>query len=79
MFVRIIQALIDFVVWFAGGLISLLPNSPFSWSIQLPEWAGWIGYFVPWQAMLTVLGTYLVAVGSYYVVRVALRWIRAIG
>lgn len=73
----IIQAFADVVI----SLMSLLPASPFTWdwSFLPPGMAGWINYFIPVPALVSVLMSYVLAVAVWYLVRWILRFVRYIG
>lgn len=78
MLIKILNALISVVSFVINFIISALPVSPFSWSFDLPSWASWIGVFVPFGSMVTVFGVYLIAVATWYLYSVALRWIKVV-
>lgn len=64
----------------ASSLLMILPDSPFQWNLggssSLLTWLFWL---VPIPGILTLLGAYVTAVASYYLIRVALRWIKVVG
>lgn len=76
------------VNWFINGIasalsavLSLLPSDPLSqvdWSAVAP-YLGTVNYFIPVGAIVTLLGSYLVAVALWYLYRWVLRFIRFIG
>ncbi|MNJ00434.1 hypothetical protein D3C73_1597640 [compost metagenome] len=77
--IEILNAIIKGFASVVGGLVSILPSSPFTWDLgALGAYMPVINYFIPFQAMATMMGTYLVAVGLWYVVRWALRLIQYI-
>lgn len=60
-------------------LFALLPDSPFVYVMNLEsDWIGYINYFLPMNAMVAHIELFLVAVAIYYVIRIALRWAKAI-
>lgn len=71
-------------IWdaFAQALLSVLPTSPFAGYIDafrdLP-FLGWINWFVPVRAILTVLASWLGAVALFYLYSIAMRWLKIIG
>lgn len=79
MLVRILNGIFYLIGSLLQGLLNLLPNTPFNVDINIPHWARVVGYVVPWQEMLMVFTAYLSAVGVYMVVRVLLRWVKAVG
>lgn len=62
-------------------IMSVLPTSPFRPHIDdlanIP-YLGYINWFVPVGTFIAIGGTYLAAVGMYYIYMIALRWIKAI-
>jgi hypothetical protein len=58
-----------------GAVLSLLPNSPFSWSLGgIGTYWGYVTVFIPIPEMITEMGLYLSAVLAYYSIRVILRF-----
>jgi len=76
----IFNSLISLLGTAAVALLQLLPNSPFNWSIagasQLTVWIFWL---IPIPQILTLVTSYVTAVALYYVIRVALRWVKVVG
>ena len=79
--------LIDFVNWLiqqvgnlGQGIIDLLPTSPLQWmngiDHQLLKWINWL---IPVGEMIVAAQVWLVCIGLWYVVRVALNWIKVTG
>ncbi len=69
----------------ANGLmnqvIDLLPKSPIVYLSANPtvsKYLSYINWFIPIYSMLTLLEGWLVAIATYYVVQIILRWIKAI-
>ncbi len=62
-------------------LLSALPDSPFKPELfgELPEWMDWVGVFIPWEGMITITYIYVGAVLVYYILRIALRWVKGVG
>lgn len=79
MLVNFLNGLFSIVELLFESLIMLLPHSPFNFDLVIPDWARWPAVFIPWQAMIAMTASYTAAVLLYYVVRVALRWIKAVG
>jgi hypothetical protein len=79
-----IISLINKVIAAVGSAISaifmLLPSSPFLWVEQIDsqvlEVINWI---LPVSAMISHIQLYVTAVAIYYVLRIALRWLKAAG
>lgn len=71
-------------IWevFAEALMKVLPTSPFSRYIDAfrdMPFLGWINWFVPIRAMLTVFSSWLGAVALFYLYSIAMRWLKVIG
>lgn len=79
MVVAIINGLFRFVEIAFTYLINIFPVTPFSFEINLPEWARWVGILIPYREMAVFMTTYIGAVMTYYIVRVAARWIKLVG
>lgn len=77
---------IDFLNWILEGIaegllwiIDLLPQSPFAdWQTDPPPEInlGYITWFIPFPTMLVHFAGFLVALGVYYLYRVAARWLK---
>ena len=67
---------------FSEALMQVLPISPFQQYIDqfrsLP-YLGWLNWFFPVGACLTVMAAWLVAVGLFYLYSILMRWIKIIG
>lgn len=79
MFVAIINKFIESIGTLVGALFLLLPSSPFQ---NIPSldgtWISYINYFIPVGTILAHTALYITAVGAYYLIRIALRWAKAI-
>lgn len=64
-----------------NAVLFLLPDSPFA-DIEIPaevkKILGYVNYFVPIRAMLGIAGSWLAAIGIYYLYQVILRKVHAI-
>lgn len=74
----IIQTIGDLI----GGIISLLPLSPFTtfeskWfgEIKFIEWVEWI---IPIDAIMSLIGSFVFAVATYYIMKWTLSWLKLI-
>ena len=77
--ITIINTLIAKVGAVITLLFALLPDSPFIYVMNLEsDWIGYINYFLPMAPMVAHIELFLVAVAIYYVIRIALRWAKAI-
>ena len=67
---------------FSEALMQVLPISPFQQYIDqfrsLP-YLGWLNWFFPVGACLTVMAAWLVAVGLFYLYSILMRWLKIIG
>jgi hypothetical protein len=75
--------LINKVIAAAGKVITVLfiwlPDSPFQYVIELNNsWIGYINYIIPVPGIIAHMSLYITAVAIYYVVRIALRWVKGI-
>lgn len=73
--------IINYVISSIGSLITvflnMLPNSPFQYIETIDiSWIKWINYILPISQCVAVLENYLIAVTTYYIIRVVLRWIK---
>lgn len=64
-----------------NAILFLLPDSPFA-DIEIPaevkKILGYVNYFVPIRAMLIIAGSWISAIGVYYLYQLILRRIHAI-
>lgn len=64
-----------------AAVMVLLPDSPFA-NIQIPyevrQILGYVNYFVPIGAMLSIGTGWLSAIGIYYLYQTILRWAKTI-
>ncbi len=75
--------MLDFVVDFLrsvlGGLVDLLPASPFEQFYSafnvIGQGLGWLNWFVPVGTILGIMVAWLVAIAAYYVYKALLHWI----
>jgi hypothetical protein len=62
-------------------ILAALPDSPFqilTRNSAIVEVIGYVNYFIPVSFMVSVLQAWIVAVGSFYIWQVLLRWVKAI-
>lgn len=75
--------MLDMIVGFLrsvlGGLVSLLPQSPFQDVFSTLGFASqglrWLNWFVPVGTLLGIMTVWLVAIAGYYVYKALLHWI----
>ena len=64
------------------AIVRVLPHSPFADMIQqfseIP-FLGYLNWFIPVRAMLTVMLIWLTAVAAFYLYSVIARWVKLIG
>lgn len=75
------NSITDVINDIVNAIILLLPDSPFK-DIEIPaevkEIFGYVNYFVPVGAMLTIGSSWLLAIGTYYLYQTILRWAKTI-
>lgn len=83
MLTSILNALIQFFAFVSNAVLSLLPDSPFQWSvvnvIKSMPYIGVVFYFIPFEGMISLTMAYITAVIGYYSVRWVLRIIKMVG
>ena len=80
-FISIVNFIISAIGTLGSSILSLLPDSPFvSVKIQSisSKYLGHLAWIVPFETIITILGSSLVAVGTYYLYQIVLRWVKAI-
>lgn len=66
---------------FVEKLIDILPKSPITYitaNSEVKQILGYVNYFIPIYAVISVLEVWLVAILIYYIVQVILRWLKVI-
>lgn len=80
-----LNALIDLINWIISAfgdilslILTLLPDSPFNWDITgiNNSYLQIIFYVLPIQEIAVIMGTYIPAVGTWYLYRIVLRWLK---
>lgn len=62
-------------------VIDVLPKSPITYLASTPEVEkvmGYVNFFIPIYTMIGILEAWLTAIVIYYVVSVALRWLKVV-
>lgn len=78
--ISIINRVIEAVGSAISAIFMLLPNSPFLWVEEIDsEILEAINWIIPVSAMISHIQLYVTAVAIYYVLRIALRWLKAAG
>lgn len=79
--VTIVNWCIDALVFVFDGALSILPDSPF---LQMNDQVTWgmfgsaIRLFFDVGTMIIHFSLYVTAIGTYYVIRMVLRWLKMI-
>lgn len=62
-------------------VINLLPDSPFQLvdNTDVSTFLGTLNWFLPLSQIVAILELWLVAITTYYLYMVILRWVKAIG
>ncbi len=75
------NSITDIVNDIANAIVLLLPDSPFK-DVEIPaevkDIFGYVNYFVPIGAMLSIGTAWLSAIGIYYLYQTILRWAKTI-
>ncbi len=78
--ISIINRVIEAVGSAISAIFIFLPNSPFLWVEEIDsEVLEAINWVIPVSAMISHIQLYVTAVAIYYVLRIALRWLKAAG
>jgi hypothetical protein len=75
------QSVIDGLVFLLQGLINLLPHSPFRGVYSLTidnDLLGFLAWIIPYPQIIAVLQAWLVAITSFYLFQIILRWVKAV-
>lgn len=77
----VVKWIFEFIASILEYVLEIFPPSPFSFELipGYDSFFGYINYFIPFQGMLTVMGTYLVSVILYYGGMWLARMIRLLG
>ncbi len=78
--IQIINILIRGLAGLLDMLLMILPTSPFNWAFNdtVSSYFGQLNWIIPINQMLAIFEVWLGAIIIYYVVQVALRWVKAI-
>ena len=76
----------DFLEWLsdvfqniANNILNILPTSPIVYlqsDSTVNKYLGYVNFFIPVYLWISILETWLIAIGIYYVIRVILRWLK---
>lgn len=63
----------------ATGILDLLPDDPFTPAFKYleegHEWWGYVNYFIPIDAMITIASAWAVCMASYFAWNIITKWI----
>ncbi len=79
--INIINKFISGIASFGNLLFSVLPDSPFNnigGNSFFNTISGKVNYFLPINQMMIIFSTWLISIATYYIVMIALRWLKAI-
>lgn len=76
--VVVINLLVVAIGAFLAGLLGLLPDMPATPTAPVAEWVGWLNWFFPVAELVTGLLVWVGVWGLYLIVRIPLRWMRAL-
>ncbi len=76
----LLQNVIDGLGDTLESILDILPDSPFVAIDNSPvsEYIGYINWIVPMTEIIAILQVWVVAIATYYLVVIVLRWIKAI-
>ena len=81
MFSNFWNGLVDVANKVLNTVLFFLPDSPFA-DVEIPaevkKILGYVNYFIPIRAMLVIAGSWLSAIGIYYLYQTILRKVHAI-
>lgn len=76
----------DFLQWLSDAfkgildaLYDILPKSPFTYLASnsvVSQYIGYVNYFLPVYLWISILNTWLTAIGVYYCVKIIWKWIK---
>lgn len=78
--VTIANWLIDLIYTIIMGLLDILPDSPFRFTLDdtFKRYIGYVNYFIPVGTLVAILVSYTAAVAVWYGIRWVMRLIRYI-
>lgn len=80
LFVTTFNTFIKLLAKVLDAIFILLPNSPFKDidSSPISEFLGYLNYLIPVTEIVAIMTLWCTAIGLYYIVQIALRWIKVI-
>lgn len=72
---------LELIQKFGQTILSVLPKSPIKEilsSVGKPDWLGYLNWFIPVNAIISMLVIFLSAISIYYLYQIILRWVKAI-
>lgn len=79
-FITIINLVVSSLGFILDGLLLLLPNSPFKFVLDssVSTFLPYVNWLLPVPEALAICQAWLVSITSFYVIQIALRWLKAI-
>lgn len=77
-----IKTILGWIKSAAVWVLSLLPHSPFTAVLDAMEklpYLNYLNWFIPVSTFIAIGEVWLVAIGTYYLYSIILRWIKAVG
>lgn len=77
-FIRLINYVLSAIGAALTWVVDLFPESPFADPASPPGSIdlGFVTWLIPFPTMILHLGLLLTAIGTYYLIRVAARWVK---
>lgn len=78
--ITLINGLIKLLAKVVEALFFFLPDSPFKEVSTSPiiEFIGYMNYLLPITEIIAIMTLWTTAIGIYYLIQIALRWIKVI-
>jgi hypothetical protein len=74
----VVNALVAAVGALLAVVVALLPGMPAAPSLGGPDWLGWLNWLLPIGPMLAIAAAMIACWVTFLIVRVALRWVKAL-
>lgn len=76
-----LEYIVNFLNEFLEVVLKILPTSPFQSYLKTASnipYLSWLNWFLPVDKIIAIGQAWLMAVGTFYLYSIILRWIRAI-
>lgn len=80
--VKLVNGFIKLLAKVLDLLFIVLPGSPFEFIYEndvIVDYLGYINWLVPVGVLISIVELWLVAIGTFYLVQIPLRWAKASG